>query len=91
MFDNYELIIIIFTTQPYDGLKEKKGVLIISKDNFDKHFGPVFSSRATFFLTRTINPNFLKTNRLKNTLDGIGDVSIANVIENVHTLMRIIL
>jgi hypothetical protein len=80
MYKDYELITIIFTTQPYTGQK-KRGVLVISKENFDKHFGPVFSSRATFFLTRTTNPNFWEANRLKNILDGIGNASIDNVIE----------
>ncbi|GBB89347.1 hypothetical protein RclHR1_01600019 [Rhizophagus clarus] len=80
MYDNYELITIIFTTQLYTGPK-KRAVLVISKENFGKHFGPVFSSRATFFLNRTINPNFWEKDRLQNTLAGIGDGSIDNVIE----------
>ncbi|CAB5393666.1 unnamed protein product [Rhizophagus irregularis] len=37
-------------------------------------------SRATFFLTRDINPNFWDINGLKNTIKGIGDDSINTVI-----------
>ncbi|PKY30519.1 hypothetical protein RhiirB3_447640 [Rhizophagus irregularis] len=80
MYEGYELITVIFTTQPYDGLKEKTGVLIVSKDNFDKHFGPVFSSQAIFSFTKAINPNFWDIDRLKNTLEGIDEASIDDVI-----------
>jgi hypothetical protein len=81
MYESYELITIIFTTQPYNGLLEKTGVLIISQNNFEEHFGPVFSSRALFFFTKVVNPNFWDVSRLKNTLEGIGEASIDNVIE----------
>ncbi|CAG8719607.1 32331_t:CDS:2, partial [Racocetra persica] len=81
IYEGYELITIIFTTQPYSGPQEKVGILIISKDNFDKHFGPVFLSLATFSLIKAINPNFWDVNRLKNIFDDIGDASIENVIE----------
>jgi hypothetical protein len=80
MYDDYELITVVFTTQPYTESK-KSGIIVISKENFNEHFGPAFSSRATFFFTRTINPNFWEKNRLKNTLDGIGDASIDHVFE----------
>jgi hypothetical protein len=64
MYDDYELITVVFTTQPYTGSK-KSGIIVISKENFDEHFGPVFSSQAAFFFTRTINHNFWEKNRLK--------------------------
>jgi hypothetical protein len=57
-YDFYEFITIFFTPQPYDRLRDIKGVLTISKDNFHKHFGPIFSSLATFFFTKEINSNF---------------------------------
>ncbi|CAG8581075.1 9629_t:CDS:1 [Dentiscutata erythropus] len=79
MYESYELITIIFTTQPYRELQKKPGVLIISKDKFEKRFGPVFSSLATFFFIRATNPNLGDKNRLKNTL--VGDESIDNVIK----------
>ena len=50
-------------------------------EDFKKHFGPVFSSRASFAITGDTNPNFWKKNRLKNVLDGISDTSIGNVIQ----------
>ncbi|CAG8684567.1 17281_t:CDS:2, partial [Racocetra fulgida] len=81
IYEGYELITIIFTTQPYNGPQDKTGALIISRDNFDKHFGPVFSSLATFSFIRATNPNFWDAKRLKNILDGIGDESIDDVIK----------
>ncbi|PKB96867.1 hypothetical protein RhiirA5_367635 [Rhizophagus irregularis] len=77
--EGYETKTIIFTTQPYKGNKNLPEILIVSKDNFKSYFGPVFSARATFSLTRDINPNFWDINRLKNTLMGIGNASIYNV------------
>ncbi|POG60809.1 hypothetical protein GLOIN_2v1709692 [Rhizophagus irregularis DAOM 181602=DAOM 197198] len=76
----YRDITIIFTTQPYEGSENLPEILIVSKDNFKSYFGPVFSARATFSLTRDINPNFWDINRLKNTIKGIGDVSMDTVI-----------
>ncbi|GBC04886.1 hypothetical protein RclHR1_05920006 [Rhizophagus clarus] len=80
MYEGYELITVVFTTQPYDRLKEKTGVLIISKDNFDKHFGLIFSLRAIFSITKVINPNFWNICRLKNTLEDIDKASIDDII-----------
>ncbi|GBB92486.1 hypothetical protein RclHR1_20100003 [Rhizophagus clarus] len=79
LYQRCELVTILFTTQPYSGPEDIRGVLNISKDNFDKHFDPVFSSRAVFFFTKDINPNFWEINRLKNTLEGIGDTFIGDV------------
>ncbi len=81
IYDTYELIKIIYTTQPYKGLKAKTGCLIISKDNFKQHFVPVFASRAIFSFTRAINPNFWDKKRLINILHDVGDVNINNVIK----------
>ncbi|CAB4384806.1 unnamed protein product [Rhizophagus irregularis] len=79
--ENYIPITIIFTSQPYSKEKQESGILVISKEDFKKHFGPVFSSRASFAIAGNTNPNFWEKNRLKNVLDGIGDVSIGNVIK----------
>ena len=79
--DDYMLITIIFTSQPYIKEKQEPGVLVISKEDFKKHFGPVFFSRASFAITGDTNPNFWEKNRLKNVLVGIGDASIDNVIK----------
>jgi hypothetical protein len=79
--DDYMLITIIFTSQPYTKEKQDPGVLVISKEDFKKHLGPVFSSRASFAITGDTNPNFWEINRLKNVFDGIGDGSIGNVIK----------
>ena len=77
---NYEPITIIFTTQPYRGREKTSNILIVSKDNFKSYFGPIFSARATFAFTKAINPNFWEISRLQNTLEGIGEASIDNVI-----------
>jgi hypothetical protein len=52
----YIPVTIIFTSQPYDG-PPREGV-VISKENFKKHFGPVFSSRAKFAIIKETNPKF---------------------------------
>ncbi|GES95955.1 hypothetical protein GLOIN_2v1720049 [Rhizophagus clarus] len=70
----------IFTSRPYEGgLRED--VTVISKENFKKHFGPVFSSRAKFAIIKEINPNFWDRNRLLNTLEGVGAASIDRALE----------
>ncbi|CAB5299692.1 unnamed protein product [Rhizophagus irregularis] len=50
--NDYMPITIIFTSQPYIKKKQESGVLVVSKEDFKKHFGPVFSSRASFAFTR---------------------------------------
>ncbi|CAB4388183.1 unnamed protein product [Rhizophagus irregularis] len=50
-------ITIVFTTQPFYETVSCDECFIISRSNFEQYFGPVFSSRATFALTKNINPN----------------------------------
>ncbi|EXX50315.1 hypothetical protein RirG_271970 [Rhizophagus irregularis DAOM 197198w] len=79
--NDYMPITIIFTSQSYIKKKQESGVLVVSKEDFKKHFGPIFSSRASFAFTGDTNPNFWEKNRLENVLDGICDASIGNVIK----------
>ncbi|PKY30145.1 hypothetical protein RhiirB3_447087 [Rhizophagus irregularis] len=79
--NDYMPITIIFTSQSYIKKKQESGVLVVSKEDFKKHFGPVFFSRASFAFTGDTNPNFWEKNRLENVLDGICDASIGNVIK----------
>ncbi|POG79997.1 hypothetical protein GLOIN_2v414786 [Rhizophagus irregularis DAOM 181602=DAOM 197198] len=51
-------ITIVFTTQPFYETVSCDECFIISRSNFEQYFGPVFSSRATFALTKNINPTF---------------------------------
>ncbi|CAB5395651.1 unnamed protein product [Rhizophagus irregularis] len=55
---------------------------IISRSNFEQYFGPVFSSRATFALTKNINPNFSESQRMVKCLPGVGDVTAEEIIIN---------
>ncbi|CAB4391454.1 unnamed protein product [Rhizophagus irregularis] len=61
-------ITIVFTTQPFYETVSCDECFIISRSNFEQYFGPVFSSRATFALTKNINPNFSES-------QGVGDVT----------------
>ncbi|CAB4384849.1 unnamed protein product [Rhizophagus irregularis] len=79
--ENYIPITIIFTSQPYSKEKQESGILVISKEDFKKHFRPVFSFQTSFAIAGNTNPNFWGKNRLKNVLDDIGDVSIGNIIK----------
>jgi hypothetical protein len=76
----YIPVTVIFTSQPYDG-PPREGLVVISKENFEDHFGPVFSSRAKFAIIRETNPNFWDRNRLLNTLDGVGTATIDKALE----------
>ncbi|KAF9404097.1 hypothetical protein BGZ76_007119, partial [Entomortierella beljakovae] len=78
---SYRHITIVFTTQPFDGNDVAKDCLVISKDNFKDYFGPVFASRATFALTRAINPNFSELSRMRTCLSGVGDVTAGEIIK----------
>ncbi|PKY54970.1 hypothetical protein RhiirA4_502976 [Rhizophagus irregularis] len=83
--NDYMPITIIFTSQPYIKKKQESGelsgVLVVSKEDFKKHFGSVFSSRASFAFTGDTNSNFWEKNRLENVLDGICYSSIGSVIK----------
>lgn len=72
---NYVPIVIFYTTQPYkdDLSKLPDNCLLVAKENFGKYFGPVFSSRATFSLTKDINPNFSEPKRMASIIPGVGD------------------
>ncbi|CAG8508052.1 3412_t:CDS:2 [Ambispora gerdemannii] len=80
--DNYVPVMLFFATQPYgDDLSElPDNCLLITKKNFEKYFGPVFSSRATFFLTQHINPNFAEPKGMCKTLDGVGEVTAGEIV-----------
>ncbi|RGB29098.1 hypothetical protein C1646_767018 [Rhizophagus diaphanus] len=66
----YRHIMIVFTVQPFCELVPYEDCFIISRDNFEQYFGPVFSSRAIFALTKNINPNFSELKRMVECLPG---------------------
>lgn len=78
----FQHITIVFTTQPFNDQIAVDGCLVVSRDNFKDYFGPIFSSRATFALTKAINPNFSKLDRMIACLDGVGDVTGTEIVEN---------
>ncbi|CAG8684974.1 1627_t:CDS:1, partial [Acaulospora morrowiae] len=79
---DYRHITIVFTTQPFYEIVPYDNCFIISCNNFEQYFGPVFSSRATFALTKNINPNFSELQRMVECLPGVGDVTAENIITN---------
>ncbi|PKY56726.1 hypothetical protein RhiirA4_448817 [Rhizophagus irregularis] len=76
----YRHITIVFTTQPFYEKVSHDDCFIISRNNFEEYFGPVFSSRATFALTKDINPNFSVSQRIMECLPG--KVTAAEIIKN---------
>ncbi|GBB93766.1 hypothetical protein RclHR1_22280002 [Rhizophagus clarus] len=78
----YRHITIVFTTQPFYETNTYDDCFIISCNNFEQYFGPVFSSRATFALTKNINPNFSESQRMVECLPGVGRVTAENIIIN---------
>ncbi|PKY29278.1 hypothetical protein RhiirB3_391696, partial [Rhizophagus irregularis] len=75
-------ITIVFTTQPFYETVSCDECFIISRSNFEQYFGPVFSSRATFALTKNINPNFSESQRMVKCLPGVSDVTAEEIIRN---------
>ena len=78
----YRHITIVFTTQPFYETVPYDDCFIISCSSFEQCFGPVFSSRATFALTKNINPNFSELRRMAECLPGVGDVTAEEIIKN---------
>ena len=78
----YHHITIVFTTQPFYETVPFDDCFIISCKNFELYFGPVFFSRATFALTKNINPNFSESQRMVECLPGVGDVTAEKIIIN---------
>ncbi|GBB87908.1 hypothetical protein RclHR1_01440023 [Rhizophagus clarus] len=71
-------ITIIFTIQPFDDKILTNNCLIITKNNFKRYFGPIFASRATFSMTRDINPNFSDCSWMEN---GVGKVTAGKIVK----------
>src|ERR1700677_1297880 len=66
----YKLITVIYTTQHFEGdpTQIPNDCLVICQENFESSFGHVFASRASFGITRDINPNITTPVRLAKTL-----------------------
>ncbi|CAG8575804.1 3876_t:CDS:2 [Acaulospora morrowiae] len=79
---DYRHLTIVFTTQPIYEIVPYDDCFIISRNNFEQYFGPVFSSRATFAFTKNINPNFSELQRMMECQPGVGDVTAENIIIN---------
>jgi len=82
MVSRYGHITIVFTTQPFENQESYDNCLVIASNNFEEYFGPVFASRATFALTRNINPNFSEAERMEKRLPGIGKTNAAKIVQN---------
>ncbi|CAG8452323.1 1258_t:CDS:2 [Funneliformis caledonium] len=63
-------------------INTKKELFDKLANNFEQYFGPVFSFRATFALTKNINPNFSESQRMVKCLSGVGDVTAEEIIIN---------
>ncbi|CAB5319224.1 unnamed protein product [Rhizophagus irregularis] len=75
-------IIIAFIIQPLENKISNPDCLIIMKSNFKENFGPIFASRATFYMTRDINPNFSDFSCMINQIPGVGRVTANEIIKS---------
>ncbi|CAG8631705.1 7414_t:CDS:1 [Paraglomus occultum] len=75
-------ITILFTTQPFTPGISRDSSLVIAMDNFEKYFSPVFTSRAVFFSTKDVNPNFSELKRMEKYIPGVSEVTSKEVVEN---------
>ncbi|CAG8640802.1 9843_t:CDS:2, partial [Paraglomus occultum] len=78
----YHLITVFFITQPYEGDPGElpDDCLLIARDNFEKYFGSVFSARAAFAFSQSLNPNFAEPRRMSTVLPGIGEQTARSII-----------
>ncbi|CAG8446526.1 14851_t:CDS:1, partial [Rhizophagus irregularis] len=75
-------IIIAFIIQPLENKISNPDCFIIMKGNFKENFGPIFASRATFYMTRDINPNFSDFSCMINQIPGVGRVTANEIIKS---------
>ncbi|PKC73834.1 hypothetical protein RhiirA1_450737 [Rhizophagus irregularis] len=75
-------IIIAFIIQPLENKISNPDCFIIMKSNFKENFGPIFASRATFYMTRDINPNFSDFSCMINQIPGVGRVTANEIIKS---------
>lgn len=75
LLSKYRIITIFITTQRLS--KELKCIpedcILIHQENFDTFFGPVFSSRAKFVMTRDSNPNISTGSQLASRYKAISE------------------
>jgi hypothetical protein len=76
LLSKYRIITIFITTQRFtseelDRLPED--CILIHQENFDTFFGPVFSSRAKFVMTRDSNPNLSTASDLVSRYKAINE------------------
>ncbi|GBC04811.1 hypothetical protein RclHR1_05890012 [Rhizophagus clarus] len=69
----YRIITIFVTTQRFNEELERipKDCILIHQENFDTFFGPVFSSRTKFVMTRDSNPNLSTASQLASRYEAI--------------------
>jgi hypothetical protein len=79
---------IVFTIQPFDDIISTNNCLVIMKNNFKEYFGPIFASRATFSMTKDINPNFSDCSWMKNDLPGIGEITADKIVKAPTTFKQ---
>jgi hypothetical protein len=78
------IVTVIFTSQPFKGNPKDlpDDCLIISKENFNQYFGPLFASRLTFDIINDLNINSAEPERIANVIKGIGEAISKAIYEN---------
>ena len=72
----YHIITIFITTQRFSEKLEclPEDCILIHQENFDIFFGPVFSSRTKFVMTRDSNPNLSTASELTSRYQAINEI-----------------
>ncbi|UZO08772.1 uncharacterized protein OCT59_029023 [Rhizophagus irregularis] len=75
LLSKYRIITIFITTQRFSEELEciPEDCILIHQENFDTFFGPVFSSRAKFVMTRDSNPNMSTASQLASRYEAISE------------------
>ncbi|CAG8568538.1 4977_t:CDS:2 [Funneliformis caledonium] len=78
------IVTVIFTSRPFKGNSEDlpDNCLIISKENFNQYFGPLFASRLTFNIINDLNINSAELKRISEMIKGVGDILSKVIHEN---------
>ncbi|CAI2187878.1 11464_t:CDS:2 [Funneliformis geosporum] len=78
------IVTVIFTSRPFKGNPKDlpDDCLIISKENFNQYFGPLFALRLTFDIINDLNINSAEPNQIANVIKGAEEVISKAIYEN---------
>lgn len=78
------IVTVIFTSRPFKGNSKDlpDDCLIITKENFEKYFGPLFASRLTLDIINNFNINSAEPKQITEVIKGVGDTISKAIYDN---------